>query len=231
MSSKYHQQLQIFLYKNKLNELSIMDLLTKFSTTTIKHIIQDLGIIEPPKESNELYIFSDGNCKNNGKSYAKAGYSVFFTDGKINSLEESPYYKFNKTRLIVSEPTNNKSELSGIKYIFKTIHENEALFNNKKNIICTDSMYSINCIDKWSKAWQKNGWKNSKGQEVKNKDLIQEILQLRDQINKDIKICFKHVMGHTTEPYDKNSMEWLLWYGNNKVDSNINELFTKNETI
>lgn len=221
MSSKYYQQLQLFLYKNKLNESSIMDLLPKFSSTTIKHIINDLGIIEPPKESNELYIFSDGNCKGNGKKHAKAGYSVFFTDE-----EESPFYKLNKTRLVVSEPTNNKAELSGIKYIFKTIRDNQDIFKDKKNIICTDSMYSINCIEKWSKSWIKNGWKNSKGEEVKNKELIQEILDLKQQINQDMKIVFKHVMGHTVEPLDKNSLEWKLWYGNNKVDSNINELLT-----
>lgn len=219
--SKYHQQLQIFLYKNKLNETSIIDLLNKFSTTTVKHIIHDLGIVEPPKDSNELYIFSDGNCKGNGKKHAKAGYSVFFSDDN-----DSPFHKFNKTRLVVSDPTNNKAELSGIKYAFKTICENKELFKDKKNIICTDSMYSINCIDKWSKAWSKNGWKNSKGQEVKNKELIQDILTLRESINQDIKISFKHVPSHTHEPNDKNSMEWMLWYGNNKVDSNINELLT-----
>lgn len=219
--SKYHQQLQIFLYKNKLNECSIIDLLDKFSITTVKNIINDLGIIESPKESNNLYIFSDGNCKGNGKKYAKAGYSVFFND-----KEDSPYWKFNKTRLVVSEPTNNKAELSGIKYAFKTIYENQELFKNNKNIICTDSMYSINCIDKWSKSWSKNGWKNSKGQDIKNKELIQDILKLKESIHSDVKILFKHVASHTQEPVNKNSLEWLLWYGNNKVDSNINELLS-----
>lgn len=219
--SKYHQQLQIFLYKNKLNESSIIDLLDKFSITTVKNIINDLGIIELPKESNNLYIFSDGNCKGNGKKYAKAGYSVFFND-----KEDSPYWKFNKTRLVVSEPTNNKAELSGIKYAFKTIYENQELFKNNKNIICTDSMYSINCIDKWSKSWSKNGWKNSKGQDIKNKELIQDILKLKESIHSDVKILFKHVVSHTQEPVNKNSIEWLLWYGNNKVDSNINELLS-----
>jgi ribonuclease HI len=82
-----------------------------------------------------------------------------------------------------------------------------------------------------SKSWQKNGWKNSKGQEVKNKELIQDILNLKENINSDIKICFKHVMSHTKEPSDKNSLEWLLWYGNNKVDSSINELFSKNNEL
>lgn len=226
MTSKYHQHLQIFMYKNKLNENTLLDLLNKFSTTTIKHIINDLNIIEPIKDQNELYIFSDGNCKGNGKKHAKAGYSVIFMDKNSDSdSDNSLFSKFNKTRLLVSEPTNNKAELSGIKYIFKCISENQDLFKDKKNIICTDSMYSINCIDKWSKTWIKNGWKNSKNEEVKNKELIQEICTLKDNIN-NINITFKHIMSHTKEPQDKNSLEWLLWYGNNKVDSNINELLS-----
>ena len=226
MTSKYHQHLQIFLYKNKLNENTLLDLLNKFSTTTIKHIINDLNIIEPIKDQNELYIFSDGNCKGNGKKHAKAGYSVIFMDKNSDSdSDNSLFSKFNKTRLLVSEPTNNKAELSGIKYIFKCISENQDLFKDKKNIICTDSMYSINCIDKWSKTWIKNGWKNSKNEEVKNKELIQEICTLKDNIN-NINITFKHIMSHTKEPQDKNSLEWLLWYGNHKVDSNINELLS-----
>lgn len=224
--SKYHKQLQIFLYKNKLNEMSIMDLLNRFSTTTVKNIINDLGIIEEVKESNDLYIFSDGNCKGNGKKNARGGYSVFFTNDT-----DSPYYKFNKTRLIVTSPTNNKAELSGIKYIFQTILENEDIFKDKKNIICTDSMYSINCIDKWSKNWSKNGWKNSKGEEVKNKELIKDILTCKESIDQNIKITFKHILSHTQEPLDKNSLEYKLWLGNYIVDNNINKILELNETL
>lgn len=220
--SNLHQQLQIFLYKNKLNEKSIMDLLPKFNNSTIKSIINDLGILEQlPEISDDLYIFSDGNCKGNGKKHARAGYSVFFTDNI-----ESPHYRFNKTRFVATEPTNNKAELSGIKYAIKTISQNIDLFKDTRNIICTDSMYSINCIEKWSKSWIKNGWKNSKGEEVKNKELIQEIIDIKTSIPENIKISFKHVYGHTKEPSDKTSLEYKLWYGNNKVDSNINELMS-----
>jgi hypothetical protein len=31
------------------------------------------------------------------------------------------------------------------------------------------------------------------------------------------------------EPNDKKSLEWIMWYGNNKVDSNINELLDKSK--
>jgi len=220
--SLYHQKLQLYLYKKKLNEMNIMELLDKLSAKTVKYIMYDLGYMMSESQDDELYIFSDGNCKGNGKKDARAGYSVFFSDDI-----DSKFYKFNKTRLIVTEPTNNKAELSGIKYIFKTILENEELFKTKKIVICTDSMYSINCIEKWSKNWVKNGWKNSKGEEVKNKEIIKDIISARDAINKDIVICFKHIMSHLQEPQDKNSIEWTLWYGNNKVDSNINELLNK----
>jgi ribonuclease HI len=224
--SKYHQQLQIFLYKNKLNELSITDLLSKFSTTTVKHIINDLGIVEAPKEANELlgnipklYVFSDGNVKNNGKTYSKGGYSIYFG-------EMEPFKQFNKTIIESNQPTNNEMELSGIKLIFKTIYKNKELFTNKEVIICSDSQYSINCIENWSSGWIKNGWVNSKKEPVKNKELIQKILEFKSKC-KDISIKFKHVFGHIKEPSDKKSLEWLLWYGNNKVDTNINELLNK----
>lgn len=226
--SQYRQKLQLYLTTNKYE---INDLLVKLSSKTIKYIIHDLGIMVTVDtkdtknikvDNNTLYIFSDGNCKRNGKIGARAGYSVFFSEDM-----SSPYFKFNKTRLIIPEPTNNKAELSGIKYVYDIISQNQDLFKQNKNIICTDSMYSINCVENWSKTWLKNGWKNSKGEIVKNKILIEEILDLKNSISNDINISFKHVFSHTKEPIDKNSLEWKLWNGNNIVDTNINNLFDK----
>lgn len=212
------KEFEVFLFKNKLNEKSLIYLKDKLSDTTLKSIISELNLDKPVL--NKLYIYSDGNCKGNGKSYAKAGYSVHFTDN-INS----ELYKFNKTKLVSKLPTNNKAELSGIKQIFRTIYENQELFINTECIICTDSQYSINCIEIWYKNWIKNDWRNSKKEIVKNKQLIEEIINIKDKIPKTIIINFKHVFGHTKEPANKESLEWQLWYGNNKVDTNINELF------
>ena len=44
--------------------------------------------------------------------------------------------------------------------------------------IYTDSAYVINSITTWIKSWKKSNWKNSKGQDVKNKDLIIELYNL-----------------------------------------------------
>ena len=215
---------EIFLYKNKFNQKSLMDIASSLSSKTIASIVNDLQQEQQPLENdaNSIYVFTDGGCSKNGKADSKAGYSVLFSTD-----EDSTLYEFNTTRLVVKEPTNNKAELSAIRYVFKTVLENINLFENKTVIICTDSMYSINCIEKWSKGWVKNNWKNAKGEDVKNQDIIKSTLNLKDNItssNKNIQIHFNHVFSHTQQPSDTTSLKYFLWNGNNIVDENIKKI-------
>jgi ribonuclease HI len=213
---------EIFLYKNKLNSKTLIDILPRLSSKTISNLYSDLEQLCKSKSVDKLYIFTDGGCYRNGKPECKAAYSVLFTEES-----ESIMYKFNTTRMVIKEPSNNKAELSGIKYVYKTIYENTDVFENKKIVICSDSMYSINCITKWSSNWIKNKWKNSKGEDVKNQDTIKTILDYKKSIGesgKDIEIEFKHVFSHTEEPGDKNSHAYFLWYGNDYVDKNISKI-------
>lgn len=219
MTSK--KDLEIFLYKNKLNTKTIVEILPNLSSQTITSLLKDFGCNlekQYKDESNQIYIFTDGGCKYNGKKDALAGYSVFFTEN-----EDSIFYKFNTTKRILTEPTNNKAELSGIKYIFKVISENKCVFSKMKIVICTDSMYCINCIEKWSSNWELNNWKNAKGENVKNQDIIKQILDYKKSFS-DIEIKFQHVFSHIQEPQDKNSFQYKLWYGNNYVDKSIQKL-------
>ena len=165
------------------------------------------------KKEQILYIFSDGGCHNNGKKNAKAGYSVYCKEYDI----------FNKTLQITGLiHTNNIGELSGIRHIFRILLKNVETFKDKKIIIVTDSKYCIDCIIKWSKNWIKNGWMNSKKEPVKNKEIIQEIVENYNSLNLDIK--FKHVNSHIIEPINKKSLEWIIWNGNNICDNNINTM-------
>jgi len=215
--------LQDYLLQNGIQKTSLFDLIPKLSENTQKSILFDLKqqTMSFTNDENNVCIFTDGGCKRNGSRLSKAAYSVFFTENTT-----SPFYKFNTSQQIFTEPTNNRAELSGILYIFKTISENTRLFQNKDITICTDSMYSINCIEKWSRNWLLNNWKNAKGQNVKNKELIGEILKYRNDIKNDtgLNIKFQHVFSHTNPPSDKTSMSYYMWYGNNKVDENINIL-------
>lgn len=215
MSKQVLKDLELYIYKNNLQNESLLNLLGRLSNKSIKSILSDFEVkheINP--NENTLYIHSDGNCKKNGKKDAVAGFSVYFA----NDL----FSKFNTTKLVeTNEKTNNIAELHGIHYIVNVLNDNKELFENYNIIICTDSMYSINCR-KWSKNWIKNNWKNSKNEPVKNKELIQSILALLSD-----KITFKHIFSHTQEPLDKNSLEWMLWNGNNICDTNINKLLEK----
>jgi ribonuclease HI len=228
-----NHELETFISKH-----NIVDLLPKLSESTKRSILSDLkqsqrtvtnksvdqgtlSMINQSVDQGTLYIFTDGGCKRNGNRNPTAAYSVFFTENS-----DSPLFQFNTTQQIFTEPTNNRAELSGILYIFKTVYENKTLFQNQNIIICTDSMYSINCIEKWSKNWLSNNWKNAKGQEVKNKELIREILNYHNDIknNTGLTIKFKHIFSHTAAPSDTNTLSYYLWFGNNKVDENINKL-------
>ena len=91
-------------------------------------------------------------------------------------------------------PTNQVSELIAIKYALILCQYCQDL------TIKSDSQYSINCITKWSQKWKSNGWKNSKGAEVSNMDIIKEILNLVEiRTSNNRQIQFIHVYGHSGE--------------------------------
>lgn len=217
---------EIFLYKNKLNDKTLLDLLPRLSSKSIKYIMNDMSILEDlgtQVENSNVFAFTDGGCKNNGKANAKGGYAVLFSDDV-----DSEYYNLNQVGLIVTEPTNQKAELTAMYHLFDILNENKKLFANKKVIVCTDSMYSLKCVNDWSKKWELSGWKTSKGEPVKNSELIKNIINLKKQCEDNgVQVSFKHVFSHTTAPIDKNSKEYRLWYGNYIVDKMINDILSE----
>ena len=74
-------------------------------------------------------------------------------------------------------------------------------------------MYSINCLTKWYKNWEKNNWKTAQNKPVLNKEIIQEILKYTKVY---INIKFIHVPAHKTKPTDKSKIN--AWYGNKMAD-------------
>ena len=65
----------------------------------------------------------------------------------------------------------------------------------------------------------------AKKEPVKNRELIEQIIN----VTKIIPVTFKHVFSHTKEPLNKNTLEYVLYLGNKIVDDNINEILKKNE--
>jgi ribonuclease HI len=177
-----------------------------------------------------LSIYTDGSTLKNGKKGATGGIGIYIEELDIR------YHECFK----ISPITNNRCELTailrGLELVEKAYIESENKNGNRtesenKNgngcryeneiIVITDSQYSIGCLTKWVKQWEKNGWKTSKQTPVENQDIIKPLLVLFRKMN--VKII--HEYAHKTEPLniDKQSITYKRWYGNNEADrlSNI----------
>ncbi|WAM35071.1 ribonuclease HI [Caldicellulosiruptor acetigenus] len=83
--------------------------------------------------------------------------------------------------------TNNRMELKAVVEALKALKE------PCKVVIYSDSAYIVNAVNQnWIERWQKNGWKTSENEEVKNIDLWNELIELL----KIHKVTFEKVKGH-----------------------------------
>jgi ribonuclease HI len=136
-------------------------------------------------KENVYDIYTDGSAIQN----KSAGYGVLFDKRMgLENIQGETDIK-----------TNQYAELYAIYKAIETINE----YNNDKNniyIIHTDSMYCINSLTIWYKNWRRNGYKNKNGDDIKYKELIEEILHFDvfDQI------CFEYVKGHSNN--EKNDI-------------------------
>lgn len=126
------------------------------------------------ENKNEVYIFTDGSSLGN-PGHGGWG-AVIVADGRVRELGDGEKHT-----------TNNRMELSAV--IGALVHLGET----KKNIrLHTDSSYVISGITSWVHKWQKNRWKNSEKEDVKNRDLWEVLIK----VSEGKQIEWKHVAGH-----------------------------------
>ncbi|NOR44878.1 MAG: ribonuclease HI [Candidatus Delongbacteria bacterium] len=121
----------------------------------------------------DITIYTDGACSGNPGPGGWGGIILYENHRKeISGFEENT--------------TNNVMEL-------KAVIESLKALNKKCNVkLYTDSKYIVDSITKWVYNWQKNGWRTSKKEPVKNKELLEEILNLSEIHN----IEWHWVKGH-----------------------------------
>jgi ribonuclease HI len=136
------------------------------------------GSTHIPKRTKVVY--TDGASANNGKSYASAGYGVYWGDNDSRNAS---------VKLPGKLQTNQRAEASAVIHALEqTTADNDTLE------IRTDSQYVINAATSWSKKWVENGWKASNGKEVQNRDLFEKMVNLMDKRKGEVK--FTYVPGH-----------------------------------
>ncbi len=83
--------------------------------------------------------------------------------------------------------TNQRMEIMAVAQALKALKEPCDV------VVHSDSAYVINCFkQKWYVNWRKNGWKNSKGDPVQNRDLWEDLLAEVDRH----RVTFEKVKGH-----------------------------------
>lgn len=111
------------------------------------------------QDKRRVEIFSDGACSGNP---GPGGYGTVLRYGK-HERELSGY---------AAETTNNRMEMLG------AIVGLEALKQPCQVRLISDSQYLVKGMNEWIEGWQRQGWKNSKKEEVANRDLWERLLEL-----------------------------------------------------
>lgn len=158
----------------------------------------------------------DGACRRNGTPDCVSAGGIFmsFEDGTYSTASTHEY-----------RSTNQRGELLAL----LSAITNAVLFNQETCII-TDSEYIFNAMTKqWYNRWHDNGWLTASGDEVKNKDLWQDIYQRIQWC--DIEVHFYHIKGHCI-PFGKVTADRLLssdTSGKSLLD-NVTEQFERVKT-
>ena len=173
---------------------------------------------------NKISVYTDGSCLNNGKKNSVGSIGVYFSDNDSDNCGQLIDNEGNKI-------TNQTMELiaciRALQIIIEKVSREDINISSLMVYIYTDSSYVINCMTKWYNGWIKNNWKNSKGKDVENKELIEQLFILKSRFI----TIFKHVRSHETEPSNKNSQEYKLWYGNymaDKLATDISKEYMRN---
>ena len=134
---------------------------------------------------DKVIIYTDGACSGNP---GPGGWGSILMMGE-NKREISGGKK---------DTTNNVMELTAV------IEALKLLKRPCKVDLYSDSAYVVNAfLQNWIWGWIKNSWKNSNKEEVKNKELWQELLSL----TKIHDVTFHKVKGHADNEYNNRCDE------------------------
>lgn len=133
----------------------------------------------------EVIIYTDGACSGNP---GPGGWGAILMINE-NKKEISGGNK---------NTTNNVMELTAVIEALK-------LLKRPCNVnLYSDSAYVVNAfLQNWILGWIKNGWKNSNKEDVKNKELWQELISLTKVHN----VTFHKVKGHAYNKYNNRCDE------------------------
>ncbi|KKY29659.1 putative ribonuclease h1 [Diaporthe ampelina] len=82
-------------------------------------------------------------------------------------------------------PTSQRAEITAIILALEWALERHDELDTSPRLrvtIRSDSRYAVDCMTSWIHTWARNGWTNSRGFEVANRDLIERASDLDDRV-------------------------------------------------
>lgn len=134
----------------------------------------------------EISIYTDGACSGNP---GPGGWGAVLMYGEHHK------------ELSGGEPdtTNQRMELKAVIEALKALK-----VSGWSVTVYSDSAYVVNAFKQnWIGKWQKNGWKNSKKEDVANQDLWKELLELMSKN----RISLEKVKGHAGDRWNERCDE------------------------
>ena len=129
----------------------------------------------------KMVMYVDGGCRNNGKPGAFGACACYV----VKKWGRNETFTRGLPAWSHTVPTNQRAELCAIILALEQAIETrgELDYNAYMHVtIYTDSKYVRGCMTEWYSKWQKNGFVNSAGYPVANRDLIEKALELERDI-------------------------------------------------
>lgn len=131
-----------------------------------------------------INIYTDGACSGNP---GPGGWGIVV-------LKAEDVEKFSGSAV---NTTNNRMELYALYVALKYIVKNKC----EKAHVHSDSAYVVNAINQhWLKKWKERGWKTSKDEDVKNRDIWEKVDKMLKEV-KDVRIV--KVKGHNGDTFNE----------------------------
>lgn len=124
--------------------------------------------------NKDVIVYTDGACS---KNPGPGGWAAVMKYGEhIKELSGGE-----------KQTTNQRMEITAVVEALRALKEPCDV------VVHSDSAYVVNCFkQKWYVNWRKNGWRNSKGDPVQNRDLWEALLEEMEKHQVEM----KKVKGH-----------------------------------
>ncbi len=135
---------------------------------------------EKSKKMNEkIIIYTDGACSGNPGA---GGWGALIIQNAADRVE-----LFGGDKMTTNNQMEMMAVIKALEYVGSTSSSIE---------LWSDSQYVIKGITEWLKGWKKNGWRNSKRESVKNR----ELWEMLDALVSSLNISWHWVKGHNGHP-------------------------------